>query len=145
MLRMRLPATCAVLQCLALPSTSFDVTRHRSRHSLIDARKWSFPSSQNLAMRNCIANTHLENCPRSETHELEWDNLHSLLGEVSSPNFPKKGALDAVVRPLLGCSDSRQIRHGQQFLMQCAKRSNATQMLAIGQTQTTALNAGLER
>jgi predicted transcriptional regulator len=29
------PAPCTVLQCLAPPSTSFDVTGHRSRHSLI--------------------------------------------------------------------------------------------------------------
>jgi nitrogenase subunit NifH len=31
------------------------------------------------------------------------------------------------------------------ILIQCAKRSDATHMLAVGQTQTTVLNAGLER
>jgi hypothetical protein len=31
-----------VLQYLALPSTSFDATGHRSRHSLVDASRSAF-------------------------------------------------------------------------------------------------------
>jgi hypothetical protein len=46
MLRMRLPAPCAVVQCLALPSTSFDVTRHRSRQCLADF--WMFHAGRAL-------------------------------------------------------------------------------------------------
>ena len=36
------PLLAQPLQCLALPSTSFDVTGHRSRHSLIDASRSGF-------------------------------------------------------------------------------------------------------